>query len=242
MTFHGSRSEIQLWFRHLDAAPDEIARLSPFLSIDEAARAARFRFDVHRLRYIAGRGYLREILAAYLNVGPESLSFDYNSFGKPALAGADLRFNLSHTGSIAVYAVTLGREAGVDIEKIEPRFAEERIPESYFSALEVQALRSLPVELQAEAFFLCWTRKEAYIKARAEGLSIPLDSFAVNLHPGEPPRFLWNGEGWSIASFRLEPGYAGAIVAEGGDWTWRVADAGDFVVRPETAAGRDPSA
>ncbi|MBV8820987.1 MAG: 4'-phosphopantetheinyl transferase superfamily protein, partial [Acidobacteriaceae bacterium] len=121
------------------------------------------------------------------------------------------------TEDVAVYAVTLAREVGVDIERLR-EFKDDGIPERFFSKPEVIALRTLPEALQREAFFQCWTRKEAYVKAHGDGLSIPLDSFDVTLRPGEPARFLRNGDGWGMEAFRLPPDYVGAVVAEGQNW------------------------
>lgn len=226
------RDEVHLWAQRLDVGADELAGFAGLLSSDERERAARFRFDVHRNRYTAARGRLREILGSYLGVEAAHVAFAYNAFGKPSLAdaGSPLRFNVSHSGEVAAYGVTWGREIGVDVEEECREHSRDRIPESFFSPGEVRALRSLPMEEQNAAFFRCWTRKEAYVKALAEGLNIPLDSFDVSLLPGERARFVRNGEGWSMASFRVEPGYAGAIVAAGEDWTWRVAEAGGLRV------------
>ena len=214
-----SAFEIHLWIESLEYSSTNLLALESLLSPDERKRAVRFYFDIDRARFIAARGRLRQILATYLSSDPAALVFSYNAHGKPFLDGQELRFNLSHSGTKAVYAIAQGRELGVDIERIQPEFAKERIPEMFFSPGEAAALRSLPSDAQTEAFFRCWTRKEAYVKARAEGLSMALDSFDVSLGPDEPARFLRNGEGWSIYSFRVEPDYLGAIVAEGTGWT-----------------------
>lgn len=222
------RDEVQLWTQRLDLGADALARFAAWLAEDERARAGRFRFDVHRNRFIGARGRLREILSNYLGMGPADVIFAYGVHGKPSLAdaAADLRFNVSHSGDMAVYGITLGREIGVDIEQRSRILSAERIPESFFSPGEVRALRALPEAEQNAAFFRCWTRKEAYIKACAKGLHMPLDSFDVTLGAGEPARFLRHGEGWSMASFQLEPDYEGAIVAAGSGWSWRMMGAG----------------
>ena len=119
-------------------------------------------------------------------------------------------------------ALAEGREVGCDIERFDPRFAAERIPERFFSTREVRALHALPTALQTEAFFLCWTRKEAYVKARGRGLSIPLDSFDVSLTPGVPATLLRGCEGWSVAAFEPVPDHPAAVVAEGADWRMRL--------------------
>ena len=156
---------------------------------DELVRAERFYFDEDRIHFIVGRGFLRCTLASYFGVQPKQLRFTYNAFGKPNLdlpSGSWLKFNLSHAGKLALLAVTAGRELGVDLELIRPGMAQELIPEQFFSPSEVESLRGLPEEHQDAAFFACWTRKEAYVKAKGKGLSIPLDEFDVSLAPEYP--------------------------------------------------------
>jgi 4'-phosphopantetheinyl transferase len=171
------------------------------------------------------------ILGRYLQREPERLRFSYSAHGKPSLtreAGdPDLRFNLSHSHELVLYAVTCGREVGVDLEQIRPAVAQEQIAERFFAEREVAALRALAPSLQPPAFFHCWTRKEAYIKARGQGLAIRLDQFEVSLAPGEPAALLAvNGSRleaarWTLRDLAPGPGYAGAVAAEGQDWQLR---------------------
>jgi 4'-phosphopantetheinyl transferase len=219
-------NQIDVWRADLELTLPELCRLQATLSPDELARAARFHFSRDRRRFIAGRGILRDILARYLERSPVELHFSYGPFGKPSLAShcaADgLRFNLSHSGCIALYAVARLREVGIDLERIESGFAEDGIAEKFFSPTEVASLRSLPAETRPQAFFNCWTRKEAYVKARGAGLQIPLDSFDVSLAPGEQAAFLSEAEsGWSLQALTLDPDYVAAIAAEGNDWQLR---------------------
>ncbi|HTS12529.1 MAG TPA: 4'-phosphopantetheinyl transferase superfamily protein [Candidatus Limnocylindrales bacterium] len=134
-----------------------------------------------------------------------------------------LCFNLSHSHGLALVAICREREVGVDVELIRPEFGGEEIARRYFSQREVDELKRLPPELQAEGFFLCWTRKEAYIKAKGDGLHIPLDSFDVSLTPGLPP-LLNSADGfrWSLRSLAPGAGYVGAVVSEGRDWKLRL--------------------
>lgn len=180
------------------------------------------------------------ILSRYLDAKPDHLRFCYNPFGKPALtepqgAGA-LRFNMSHSDDLALYAVTSGQEVGVDIEHLRDDFASEQIAERFFSPREVAMLHAVPLNMRTRGFFNCWTRKEAYIKARGEGLSLPLDGFDVTLTPGEPAALLSVRESkpevgdviagdneleasrWSLRELRPGAGYAGAIAVQGHDW------------------------
>lgn len=220
-------NQVDVWRADLELGPPELYRLQKTLSPDELDRAARFHFPNDQQRFIAARGVLRDILARYLGRSPAELHFSYASFGKPSLASdcaADsLQFNLSHSGSIALYAVARQREVGIDLERIEPRLAEDGIAEKFFSRNEVTKLRSLPSSARLQAFFNCWTRKEAYVKARGAGLQIPLESFDVSLAPDEQAAFLSGGEfGWSLGALLLDPDYAAAIAVEGKDWQLRL--------------------
>jgi 4'-phosphopantetheinyl transferase len=218
------RSEqVHVWRASLDYEPSFLRNFESMLSGDEIGRAARFHFSRDRDHFVAGRGILRKLLGAYLDKPPASLKFNYGPKDKPALPAGDLsapvKFNLSHSHGLAVYAFTLGREVGIDVEMIRPEFAGDEIAERYFSPREIAELRALPQDLRPEGFFNCWTRKEAYVKARGEGLQIPLESFDVSLTPGEPPKLASaDSSRWSLRSIEPAPRYVAAVVAEGNDW------------------------
>ncbi|MEA2954317.1 MAG: 4-phosphopantetheinyl transferase [Alphaproteobacteria bacterium] len=212
------RATVDAHYMDLDDVGLDVGRFRDVLSAQERERAARFRFERDRRRYILRHGKLRELLSDYLNCAPSRLRFTYNPFGKPSVAGGDLRFNVSHSHGTALFVFARGVEVGCDIERRDPRFVCDQIPERFFSALEVQTLRSLPASSQTQAFFNCWTRKEAYIKARGYGLSLPLDSFDVSLAPDEPVLLLRGCDGWSVQPCEPAPDYQAAIVAEGADW------------------------
>jgi 4'-phosphopantetheinyl transferase len=212
-------SSIHVYTVGLEAAAARLDRLNQWLSAEERERAARFHFPLHRRHFIACRGTLREILSGYLEIGPEQIQFSYNAYGKPAAEALDVRFNVSHSGGWALLAVTGGREVGIDIERIDARVAQDQIPERFFSAWEVAQLRALPSAQQTDAFFRCWTRKEAYIKARGLGLSLALDSFDVTLAPGEPAALLRGAGNYTLQELPAPQGFAAAIAAEGSDWT-----------------------
>ncbi|MEG4022383.1 4'-phosphopantetheinyl transferase superfamily protein [Microcoleus sp. S13C4] len=186
--------EIDVWRVSLAQTESCLQSLQETLSTDERTKADRFRFPKDRSQFIVSRGALRAILSRYLNINSHILRFDYNSYGKPSLIAAQggntLRFNLSHSGGMALIAITNNRDIGVDIEGINTNFPCLEIAEKFFSPLEISVLRSLPEHLQPRAFFACWTRKEAYIKAVGKGLSIPLNQFDVTLAPGEPAALL----------------------------------------------------
>lgn len=191
-------------------------------------RAELFHFEQDRKRFIVGRGVLRTILALYLGTEPSRLQFCYGPHGKPYLADrlgdATLRFNLAHSHELALYAFTRGREIGVDLEYIRYMPGVEQIAARFFSTRENAVLHALPTSQKQEAFFNCWTLKEAYIKAIGNGLAQPLDKFDVSLAPGEPARLL-SVEGapeeasrWSLKALTPAPGYVAALAVEGHDW------------------------
>jgi 4'-phosphopantetheinyl transferase len=231
--------EVHVWRATLDQTPSQIQSFLRNLAADEQARAERFHFERDREHFIVARGVLRAILGGYLNRAPESLSFCYSSHGKPALAGESdgdtIRFSVSHSHGVALYAVTRGREVGIDLERIRSDVAVAEIAGRFFSRREVAMLRTLPTEVQRQAFFHCWTRKEAYIKARGEGLSLPLDQFDVSLAPGEPDAVPGTqpdpseASRWSLQELTPGPSYVAALAVEGHGWRlacWQWPDPG----------------
>ncbi len=222
------RDEVHVWRATLDQTPSQIESFLHNLAADEQARAEKFYFERDRERFIVARGVLRAILGGYLNRTPECLSISYSSRGKPALAeqsgGDAIRFSVSHSQGVALYAVTRGREVGIDLERIRFDLAVAEIAERFFSQREALTLRTLPTEVHRQAFFNCWTRKEAYIKARGEGLSLPLDQFDVSLAPGEPAAILGTQRGpseacrWSLQELIPGAGYVAALAVEGHGW------------------------
>jgi len=212
--------EVHLWIARLEASESNFAQAFSWLSPDEVERADRFRFDKHRRAFVLGRAVLRGLVASYLRIArPQEISFIYGLKGKPALdhAPCPLCFNVSNSGDLAAYAFTLDCEIGVDVE-YRKRLAEiEGIARRFFAPDEVTELMGLPEEERPEGFFNCWTRKEAYIKAVGDGLSLPLDSFEVTLKPGAPARMIAldgsaaAAERWTLHAFIPAPDYAGAI-------------------------------
>ena len=210
--------EVHVWRIALDQAAEAFRGL---LAVDEQERASRFRVERGADRYTVGRGALRTILARYTGTPPEALVFRYNQFGKPELEASGFCFNLSHSHELALAAVARGRAVGVDIERIREQVLSDRIAERFFAPAEARVLAALPPEQQPQAFFHCWTRKEAWIKARGEGLSIPLSSFEVSFAPGEPARLLATrpdeGEAaqWTLRDLPCERGFAAALAVAG---------------------------
>src|SRR5271165_223186 len=222
------RNEVHVWRASLDQPKSQIETFVHALAADEQARAGRLYFEKDRKYFIVARGVLRAILSCYLNRPSECLAFRDGAHGKPALAGYAgmdaIRFNVSHSHEVALYAVTRGREVGIDLERIRFDLPVMEIAERFFSRREVTTLRTLPPEAQRQAFFRCWTRKEAYIKARGEGLALPLDQFDVSLALGEPAAVLGTSQDpseasrWSLHELPLAPDYAAALAVEGHGW------------------------
>ena len=227
--------EVHLWRASLDGAAGQIAAMAETLSVDERIRAGKFYFERDRRAFILTRGILRTLLGRYLGQAADRLRFRYGPQGKPALtrdSGEDtLRFNLSHSHGVALLAFARARDVGVDLERIRPHLASEEIAKRFFAPREVSMLRKVPAQMRAEAFFHCWTRKEAYIKATGKGLSMPLDEFVVSLAPDEPAALLETrtdhreASRWCLRSLTPHPGYVGALAVRGDGlalrrWHW----------------------
>jgi 4'-phosphopantetheinyl transferase len=214
-------AEVHVWSAALDSELLATAELVRLLAPDERARAERFTSAGVRNRFVAARGLLRLILARYLHRDAAQLTFAYGIQGKPALAaelaGEGLQFNLSHSGNQALYAVALRREVGIDIEQFRPDRDHEKLARRFFSPGEVAAMESLPPELRTQAFYRCWTRKEAYLKGCGAGLSLPLDSFDVALLPDAAPSLLAQRKTpdevsrWQMFDLASPAGYCAAL-------------------------------
>jgi 4'-phosphopantetheinyl transferase len=211
---------VHLWLYSLTVSPGRIEILHGHLSGEECSRADRMRIAACRDRFVAARGQLREVLAAYLTSPPDSLEFTYGPHGKPSLAGeaeAKLCFNLSHSGDLALLAINREYPIGVDIERVKPGRPYQRLSERFFSGQESSMLCSLPPEEQETAFYACWTRKEAYLKAIGTGLATPLNAFSVSLLPGDPPALISQSLDpsetgrWDIAEIHVPGGYRAAL-------------------------------
>jgi 4'-phosphopantetheinyl transferase len=215
------QNDIWVWAASLLQPAEVTSALARLLSIDEQARADRFKFESHRHHFIVGRGLLRLILGQYLNTAPNQIEFEYGPHQKPGLVGTPLQFNLAHSGDVAVYAITLRHALGIDVEAMRPMADMLSIAKRFFAPAEYHTLRRLPPVVQPTAFYHCWTRKEAYLKATGEGLSLPLDKFEVSLNPGQPAAILTiAGETeparrWSLTSLEPAPGYLGALAVHG---------------------------
>lgn len=214
-----SDAEVHVWAVCLDCPAVDRQRYHDTLSADETGRANRFYFKEDRFRFVVARGTVRTILGLYLQEEPQNIRFEYTRYGKPELSPCSgLRFNVSHSAGLAVLAITNGQDVGIDAEFIRPVADFNRIARRFFSLREYQALEALPPETRLRAFFACWTRKEAFIKAVGEGLSRPLDQFEVSVEPDGGARLesvadsAEEASRWFMQDLPAIPGFAGAVI------------------------------
>jgi 4'-phosphopantetheinyl transferase len=220
-----SSTDIHIWGLLVDLPQDRIVQLAQRLSGEEIKKSICFRFERDRKRYIARRAFLRMILGFYLDCQPREILFSYGSYGKPMLhdsfSKTSIHFNLSHSNGFALCAVTRDMEIGIDLELIKPLSDMEEIVKHFFSPNEKAAFDSIPASEKLLAFYNCWTRKEAFIKAGGQGLAYALSEFDVSLAPGEPARILGISGNtdpatcWSVVELTPASDYVAAIAYEG---------------------------
>ncbi len=215
--------DVHVWRFATDRPPDELDQLHALMSDVERRRAARFRFDGDRSRFIARRGLLRVVLARYGECDPARITLELNAFGKPTLAGGDsrLQFNASHSDGVALVAVTVNRAVGIDIERHRADVDCLGVAASFFSPDEVETLRRADTPTRRSMFFTLWSCKEAWVKARGLGLSFPLDRCRVRVGEGEPRLLEDPGQPgeharWSLTSLDVGPDFSAALVAAAG--------------------------
>lgn len=218
-----TKTDVHLWRCSLDLPSASLEDAHAVLSPDEIDRARRYRFTRDRQRFVAARSFLRRTLAEYLSIGPREISFVYEPFGKPRLShdvmDEIVEFNLSHSGGLAVLAVTRGVAVGVDVEQVLHVSEWRGIASRFFSAYENATLSRAGLETRDVAFYRCWTRKEAFLKALGSGLAHSLDSFDVSLDESEPKLVSVRGDPaalskWSLYDLCPLPGYVGALAIE----------------------------
>jgi 4'-phosphopantetheinyl transferase len=244
------KDEVHVWRTTLDGARGWIAELKQTLSVEERQRARRFRFETDGMRHIIGRGLLRILIGHCISLPANQLQFEHGPFGKPRLAAGlpvGLEFNVSHSGNLVLIALSWDRALGVDVVQMRTNLATEAIAARFFSPNECGGLATIAVAARNTAFFDCWTRKEAYLKARGDGFSLRLDQFDVSFLPGEQARLLAVRDDpaescrWFLHALHPGRGYKAAIAVEGAGWKlrcWRwpaVALARDGAVPDRTA-------
>jgi 4'-phosphopantetheinyl transferase len=235
---------VHAWRAGLDLGDADVHLLARTLSADELNRAARFRFAKDRRRFIAARGILRNILSQYLRRSPSQLSFSYGASGKPALVpvpGMDgLHFNVSHSGGLALCVVARNTELGIDLERIQPALAGGSIAEAFFTPREVASLGALRPEVQATAFFNCWTAKEAYLKANGQGVANGLGGLEVSLSSdGSVLKTFGMPSDRSLYMLAPAPQFAAALVVQGLCRHPRLFEWHALLVRENSSANRD---
>jgi 4'-phosphopantetheinyl transferase len=227
---------LDVFWADLDTAAPALSRWLELLSADERARAAKYRFKRDRERYIARRGILRALLARRLGRAPGALRFATNRYGKPALVGGSIAFNLSHSRGLALYAFGPNIAIGCDIEFHDQSFLAEDIPERLFSPPELREFRGFAPEHRMAAFFDGWTRKEAFIKARGLGLALPLESFDVSLAPSDRPALYRGCDGWSARCVAPAPHCSATVITESSDWQMDAQPLDPFALLAEATA------
>ena len=212
--------EVQVWHYNLDVDAEQEAILARHLNDEENQRAARFRFAQHRRRFIARRGTLRIILSQYAGCEPEALRFKYGEHGKPYIvrpdSACDIRFSATNSHALGGVAITKCCELGLDFAQVLPDGDQGLIASSQFSAEENDGLLRLPESQRPVAFHEIWTCKEAYLKGKGLGMTVPLNCFAVSVNPGGF-RLAWSDldptdpQHWSLHRLVIEPGFIACL-------------------------------
>lgn len=228
-------SDIHIWCASLNIFPQDLSYYKSILSQDEIERAGRFVFEKDRNHYIAGRGLLRLILGSYLNMEPAHIEFVYGSHGKPALRSGltnkALEFNLSHSKDRALYAFNWNRRVGVDIEYLTPMAGMNDFAERFFTPRESARINSLSGAQREDAFFKTWTCKEAFLKAKGSGLTVPINQVEISLETEGTVELISIGDNreqpahWRLEMFNPFPGYQAALAVEG--------HAGQIIFQPQ---------
>lgn len=227
--------EVHIWRGKLDLPQQELRYFERTLSIDERSRAGKFYFAQDYGRFVAAHGFLREVLSRYLGCDPSHLGFRHEATGKPRLttsfSGSRVHFNLSHSGGLALVAVSIGREVGVDVEYIRHVDVDDFFVKELFSKNEAQMLRSVPPLARTKAFLSAWTRKEAIGKARGCGLLDP--STILDVSPEQNDiRTVLKDSCWAVRPLDVAPGYVAAVAASGTDWNVKLWYQTTFISAP----------
>ena len=213
-------NEIHIYRSSLESSSELLKQYESLLSPDELQKAYRYKFEKDRDHFITGRALLRNILAKYLNQSPDEIIFSYSDKGKPFIKNSNLKFNLAHSGGKAVFAFADNAEVGIDIEYMRELPDALQIAKRFFSEEEVNEILKVRDDEIRSAFFNCWTRKEAFIKAVGEGLSYPLKDFTVTLIPGDNPEIKWikdkddEVKEWSLVNIQTDENYISSLAVK----------------------------
>jgi 4'-phosphopantetheinyl transferase len=212
---------LHIWSLNFVVDDEAYNRYHSFLSKDEKERASRFKFYKDKRCYVVTKGVLRLLSGRYLNTDAKAIEFEYEKYGKPKLKhNTNLNFNVSHSGDLAIIGFVHNHTIGVDIEKIKNDFDTFEIASSCFSKHEIDALHKISKQEQHKAFYRCWTRKEAFIKAKGSGLSFPLDEFSVSLESDLDADVVWTKwntdekDQWKLTSFIPSEDYIAATIVD----------------------------
>mgnify|MGYP000063991965 CR=1 FL=1 len=216
--------QVDVWLVASDAIDaDQLRGYETLMDAKERERWQRFLMPKSRLIHLVARALLRTTLSRYADVEPTHWRFEANDYGRPSIAAPeidrDLRFNLSHTDGLVVLAIAEGCEIGIDVETLDRQFDTAQIAPTVFEASELNAFQSAPEHQRCDLFFAFWTLKEAYIKARGMGASLPLDGFAFDLSPAHP-RISFNdrcpddASRWQFRRFNATPEHVIAVAVE----------------------------
>ena len=224
-----ANNKVHVWHASLEQPSEVVQKLESFLSEEERQRAERFRYQEHQQAFVVSRGILRNLLNRYTGIQPEQIQFKYNVTGKPFLAGmesgTDLSFNLSHSGLLVLYAFCWGRQVGIDVECIRPMEEMDQVAEMNLSHREYRAYKRVSEQDRLKAFYNCWSRKEAFVKAIGDGMSLPMREIEVSLEAHRPAQLLSiqgsleQANLWTMHDLKTWDGYAAALVVEGRDHT-----------------------
>lgn len=216
------KNEVHIWCSSVQLSSTHIESLANLLSSDEVIRMQRFHFADDQRRFIISRGLLRKLLGHYLGIDPKRIRFDHNKYGKPNLSRElNVNFNLSHSGEVVLHAIGYEKRIGIDVELIREDIPYDKITDYSFSESEKKSLSGLSDEKKIGAFFNCWTRKEAYIKAIGLGLSYPMSTFDVSVAPGAITKLIGNRlfpyevDRWKLIDIEVSPEYAATLAVEG---------------------------
>jgi len=218
-------SDIHIWCASLSASPEDLSHYTSLLSQDEMQRAKRFYFERDHNHFIIGRGLLRTLLGSYLDVEPSKIEFVYGQYGKPALKTGFyekvLKFNLSHSEDLALYAFGLNHKIGIDLEHVHPMPDMDDFARQYFSLRENILINSLSGKQKEEAFFKIWTCKEAFLKANGNGLTVPINQVETAVESDGSVALISIGEReeqaelWRLESFTPISSYQAALAVKG---------------------------
>lgn len=227
-----NEGEVHVFYWQLSAVKQDYSLFNGFLSPDEMARAQRYKFEIHRRRFTINRMYLRTLLSYYLGEKPEDLCFHYNAHGKPFLENQSIYFNLSDSEDCGILAISREKLLGADVEYLKPKEDFLDLARRFFAAQEVEQLEGIPDHQKLSAFYRLWTLKEAFMKALGQGLSLHLNSFAIEL---KTPKLLFAeselvSSPWSFSQTPEIKGYATALAIAMAHPQWRFYQANDALL------------